>query len=42
MRVRGLRAFKPEDVDPVIEEMLNSDQLTIADIVVDETENCFP
>ena len=39
---RGLRAFKPEDVDPVIEEMLNSDQLTIADIVVDETENCFP
>jgi len=39
---KGLRALKPEDVDLVIDEMLNSDQLTIADIVVDETENCFP
>jgi len=38
----GLRALKPDDVDPVIEEMLASDKLTIADIVIDETENCFP
>ncbi len=39
---KGLRATSPDDVDRVIEEMLSSDQLTIADIVVDETENCFP
>ena len=38
----GLRALKPDDLDPVINEMLASDKLTIADIVIDETENCFP
>ena len=38
----GLRALKPDDLDPVINEMLTSDKLTIADIVIDETENCFP
>jgi acetolactate synthase-1/2/3 large subunit len=38
----GLRAEKPEDVDGVIEEMIAADGPVIADIVVDQLENCFP
>ncbi len=38
----GLRATKPDEVDGVIEEMLASDRLTIVDVMVDQTENCFP
>ena len=38
----GLRAQKPEEVDDVIIEMLNNERFTIADIVIDKTENCFP
>ena len=38
----GLRAEKPEDVDAVIEEMMATDAVVIADIVVDQLENCFP
>ncbi len=38
----GLRAEKPEDVDGVIEEMVAVDGPVIADIVVDQLENCFP
>ena len=38
----GLRAIKPGDVDGVIDEMLAVDRPVIADIVVDQTENCFP
>ena len=38
----GLRATKPDEVDGVIEEMLSVDRPVIADIAVDQTENCFP
>ncbi|MEE8334088.1 MAG: acetolactate synthase 3 large subunit [Alphaproteobacteria bacterium] len=38
----GLRATKPSEVDGVIEQMLDSDRLTIVDVLVDQTENCFP
>ena len=38
----GLRATKPEEVDDVIDEMIATDKTVLADIVVDETENCFP
>jgi acetolactate synthase-1/2/3 large subunit len=38
----GLRADKPEDLDGVIKEMIATDNFVIADIMVDQTENCFP
>ena len=38
----GLRAMKPSDVDGVIEEMIETPQAVIADIIVDPDENCFP
>ncbi|HEX7969788.1 MAG TPA: acetolactate synthase 3 large subunit [Stellaceae bacterium] len=38
----GLRATKPDDVDRVIKEMLATDKAVIADMVVDQMENCFP
>jgi acetolactate synthase I/II/III large subunit len=38
----GLRADKPEEVDPLIQEMLKVDRAVIADVRVDKTENCFP
>jgi len=38
----GLRATKPEEVDPVIEEMLAADAPVIVDVRVDPAENCFP
>ena len=38
----GLRATSPDEVDGVIEEMLANDRLTIVDVAVDQTENCFP
>jgi acetolactate synthase-1/2/3 large subunit len=38
----GLRATKPDEVDPVIEEMIASDRAVIVDVVVDQNENCFP
>ena len=38
----GLRATKPDEVDDVIEEMLAMDKAVIADIQVDQAENCFP
>ncbi len=38
----GLRATKPDEVDHVIKEMIDTDRAVIADIVVDKTENCFP
>jgi acetolactate synthase-1/2/3 large subunit len=38
----GLIAEKPSDVDGVIAEMLKTDRFVIADIRVDQTENCFP
>ena len=38
----GLRATKPEELDDVIDTMLATDGPVIADIVVDQAENCFP
>ena len=38
----GLRATKPSEVDDVIAEMIATDGAVIADIQVDQTENCFP
>ncbi|PPR10186.1 MAG: Acetolactate synthase isozyme 3 large subunit [Alphaproteobacteria bacterium MarineAlpha11_Bin1] len=38
----GLRAKKPDEVDDVIQEMIETDRPVIADIWVDQTENCFP
>ena len=38
----GLRAEKPDEVDGVISEMLATDRAVIVDVVVDQTENCFP
>lgn len=38
----GLRATTPDQVDDVIKEMLSNDCLTIVDVAVDQTENCFP
>ena len=38
----GLRAKKPDEVDDVIQEMIEIDRPVIADIWVDQTENCFP
>jgi len=38
----GLRAEKPDQLDSVIKEMIAVDRPVIADIAVDQTENCFP
>ncbi len=38
----GLIAEKPGDVDRVIKEMMRIDKPVIADIRVDQSENCFP
>jgi len=38
----GLKATRPDEVDGVIEEMLKTDRLTIVDVQIDQTENCFP
>ncbi len=38
----GLRATTPRELDKVIKEMIKTDRVTIADIVVDPRENCFP
>jgi acetolactate synthase I/II/III large subunit len=38
----GLRAEKPDQLDSVIKEMIAVDRPVIADIAVDQAENCFP
>ena len=38
----GLRATSVDDLDRVIHEMLATDKPVIADIAVDQKENCFP
>ncbi len=38
----GLRATRPDQVDEVIKEMIKVDKPVIVDVVVDQTENCFP
>ena len=39
---KGLRATKPEELDGVITEMMESDTFVVADICVDQSENVFP
>ena len=39
---KGLRAQTPDELDSVIEEMIAHPGPVIADICVDEKENCFP
>ena len=39
---KGLRATSIEQLDDVIREMLTSDIAVVADIAVDQKENCFP
>ncbi len=38
----GLRAEKPGEVDGLIEEMIRIPRAVIADVRVDQAENCFP
>jgi acetolactate synthase-1/2/3 large subunit len=38
----GFRATRPDEVDGVIKEMIKVDKPVIVDVVVDQTENCFP
>ncbi len=38
----GLRAEKAADLDDVLAQMLETDRVTIVDVRVDPTENCFP
>jgi len=38
----GLRARTVAELDDVIKEMIETDRPVVADIVVDEKENCFP
>ena len=38
----GLRTNKPSELDDVIEEMISTDKVVIADIGVDQAENCLP
>jgi acetolactate synthase-1/2/3 large subunit len=38
----GLRVERPDELDAAIGEMLAVDRAVIFDVVVDQTENCFP
>ena len=38
----GMRAEKPNEVDDLIKEMIRIPRAVIADLRVDQTENCFP
>ncbi|HPF77871.1 MAG TPA: acetolactate synthase 3 large subunit [Alphaproteobacteria bacterium] len=38
----GLRATTPAELDDVIEKMLKTDKVTIVDVNVCQSENCFP
>lgn len=38
----GLRAEKVEDLDDLIKEMISIDRPVIADVLIDQKENCFP
>ena len=38
----GLRTKKPSELDDVIKEMISTEQVVIADIGVDQAENCLP
>ncbi len=38
----GLRASRPDELDDLIREMIEIDNVVVADIAVDPQENCFP
>jgi acetolactate synthase-1/2/3 large subunit len=38
----GLRATKPSEVDDIIKEMIKVKKPVVVDVMVDQTENCFP
>jgi acetolactate synthase-1/2/3 large subunit len=38
----GLRANTPDELDDVIAEMMTTDKVTIVDVRVCQSENCFP
>ncbi|MEM7618507.1 MAG: acetolactate synthase 3 large subunit [Pseudomonadota bacterium] len=38
----GLRATTPDELDNVIEQMMETDKVTIVDVNVCQSENCFP
>lgn len=38
----GLRTTKPDEVDDILKEMIETDGPVIADVQIDPTENCFP
>ena len=38
----GLRARTPDELDDVIKQMIETDKVTIVDVMVDQRENCFP
>jgi len=38
----GLRAQTVDELDGVIQEMMSNDKLTVVDVMVEQTENCFP
>ena len=38
----GLRATTVDELDGVIEEMLNTNRITIVDVCIEQEENCFP
>lgn len=38
----GLRAETPDELDDVIEQMMKTDRVTIVDVNVCQSENCFP
>ncbi len=40
--IKGLRAHRPDQVDGLIEEMVNTDGPVLCDVLVDKVENCFP
>ena len=40
--IKGLRVEKIENLDPTIDEMINTNGPVIADIRVEKEENCFP
>jgi acetolactate synthase-1/2/3 large subunit len=38
----GLRATTMDELDDVIDQMMQTDRVTIVDVLVDQNENCFP
>jgi acetolactate synthase I/II/III large subunit len=39
---KGMRVERPDELDDVIREMIEEPRAVVLDVVVDQTENCFP